>query len=201
MEQDKEQHPKKRSYALPITLLLLVFSLTGNVFLYSQSLQGGLDKKYDKGKDVIGAATQAVDYYQAVLDDIFALLEGKTAEAGTVIRDAAGVADFVQQSHSFDEEDAFDPGSIYSYMIDVDNSVAYIKQQDGKLTAEQTEYLKSVQDVYTKQLTILKEFNFDADKNRSGTIQIGAGIGWLELANQLEQSIKEHQSSIKYSAQ
>ncbi|WP_336771712.1 hypothetical protein [Paenibacillus sp. MMO-58] len=199
MEQDKEQS-KKRSYALPITLLLLVFSLTGNVFLYSQSLQGGQDDKYEKGLDVIEAAKKATSYYQAVLDDAAAILEGKTSEAGTVIRDAAGVNDFLQQAGSFDADHPFDSGKIYAYMIDVDHSLSYIKEQDGPLTTQESAYLKALQDVYSKQLAIVKQFNFDADKTRSGAIQIGAGIGWLDIAKQLEQSIEE-QSSMKLSAQ
>ncbi|ACT00877.1 hypothetical protein [Paenibacillus sp. JDR-2] len=199
MEQDKEQS-KKRSYALPITLLLLVFSLTGNVFLYSQSLQGGQDDKYNKGLEVIGAAKKATSYYQAVLDDTAAILEGKTSEAGTVIRDAAGVNDFLQQAGSFDTDNSFDSGKIYANMIDVDNSLSYIKEQDGSLTEQESAFLKALQEVYSKQLAIVKQFNFDADKTRSGAIQIGAGIGWLDIAKQLEQSIEE-QSSMKLSAQ
>ncbi|WP_435171003.1 hypothetical protein [Paenibacillus glycanilyticus] len=199
MEQDKEQS-KKRSYAMPITLLLLVFSLTGNVFLYSQSLQGGQNDKYEKGLDVIGAAKKATSYYEAVLDDAAAILEGKTSEAGTVIRDAAGVNDFLQLAGSFDEDHPFDSGKIYAYMIDVDHSLSYIKEQDGPLTAQESAYLKALQDVYSKQLAIVKQFNVDADKTRSGAIQIGAGIGWLDIAKQLEQSIEE-QSSMKLSAQ
>ncbi|NIK67524.1 hypothetical protein [Paenibacillus sp. BK720] len=199
MEQDKEQS-KKRSYALPITLLLLVFSLTGNVFLYSQSLQGAQDDKYEKGLEVIGAAKKAASYYQAVLDDAAAIMEGKPSEAGTVIRDAAGVNDFLQQAGSVDEDTPFDSDKIYAYLIDVDNSLSYIKEQDGTLTEQESAYLKALQDAYSKQLEIVKQFNFDADKTRSGAIQIGAGIGWLDIAEQLEKSIEE-QASMKLSAQ
>ncbi|WP_336787020.1 hypothetical protein [Paenibacillus sp. MMO-177] len=198
MEQDKEQS-KKRSYAMPIALLLLVFSLTGNVFLYSQSLQGGQDDKYEKGLEVIEAAKKATSYYQAVLDDAAGILEGKTSEAGTVIRDAAGVNDFLQQAGSFEADNSFDPARIYAYMIDVDNSLSYIKEQDETLTEKDSAYLKALQEVYSKQLAIVKQFNFDADKTRSGAIQIGAGIGWLDIAKQLKQSIEE-QSSMKLSA-
>jgi|GEM_PF-2931784 hypothetical protein len=200
MIQDKEKQPKKRSFALPITLLLLVFSLTGNVFLYSQSLQGDQDDKFEKGQEIVEAATQAVSYYQAVLDDTNAILDGKTAEAGTVIRDASGVAEFLKQASSFNEDSEFDSGQIYSQMIDVSNSLAYIKQQDGTLTEQESGYLKSLQEIYSKQLDIMKQFNLASNKTRSGAIQLGAGIGWLDIARQLEQSILE-QSGMKFIAQ
>lgn len=196
MEQKKEHQSKKRSFALPITLLLLVFSLTGNVYLYSQSLQGEQNDKYEKGLEIIDAAAKAVSYYQAVLDNTNAILEGTTAEDGSVIRDASGVTGFLQQASSFDEANKFDPDHIYSYLIDVDNSLAYIKQQDGTLTEKQSGYLKSLQEIYSKQLDILNKFNLDSGKTRSGAIQIGAGIGWLDIAKQLEQSIRE-QSGMK----
>ncbi|MCM3627267.1 hypothetical protein M3194_07810 [Paenibacillus glycanilyticus] len=200
MEQDKEPQSKKRSYALPITLLLLVFSLTGNVFLYSQSLQGDQDDKFAKGSEIIEAATKAVSYYQTVLDDTNAILEGKALETGTILRDASGVTEFLQQASSFGESSAFDPGQIYSFVIDVDNSLAYIKEQDGTLTEQESVYLESVQDIYSKQLAIMKEFNLDSGKTRSGAIQIGAGIGWLDIAKQLDSSIQE-QSGMKLPAQ
>lgn len=200
MEQDKEHQSKKRSYALPITLLLLVFSLTGNVFLYSQSLQGEQDDKFEKGSEIVEAASKAISYYQTVIDDTNAILEGKEFEDGSFIRDASGVTDFLRHAATIGEEGSFDSGSIYSYMMDVDNSLAYIKENDDNLTEQEALYLKSVQGGYTKQLEILKAFNLDANKTRSGAIQIGAGIGWLDIAKKLEQSILE-QSGMKFSAQ
>ncbi|CAM3115744.1 hypothetical protein PALU110988_02250 [Paenibacillus lupini] len=196
---EQEHQSKKRSYALPITLLLLVFSLTGNVFLYSQSLQGEQNDKYDKGIAIIGSATKASAYYQAVLDNAGALLDGKDTEAGTVIRNASGLVEFLQQSHSFDES-KFDSDQVYDYIIDVNNSLQYINEQDGTLTEAEASYLKSLKDVYASQLAVLDQFQFEAAKSRSGSIQIGAGIGWLDIPKQLEQSISGH-SSMKYPAQ
>lgn len=200
MEQDKDQQSKKRSYAMPITLLLLVFSLTGNVFLYSQSLQGVQDDKFEKGTAIVEAASKAISYYQTVLDDTNAILEGKEFEDGAIIRDASGVADFLRLAGHFEEDSTYDNGQVYSYMMDVDNSLAAIKENDDTLTEQETLYLKSVQEIYSKQLAILEEFNLDADKTRGGAIQIGAGIGWLDMAKRLEQSILE-QTGMKFSSQ
>jgi hypothetical protein len=89
---------------------------------------------------------------------------------------------------------------VYDYIIDVNNSLQYINEQDGTLTEAEASYLKSLKDVYASQLAVLEQFQFEAAKSRSGSIQIGAGIGWLDIPKQLEQSISGH-SSMKYPAQ
>ncbi|WP_042162773.1 hypothetical protein [Paenibacillus gorillae] len=193
----EEQAAGKRSLALPITLVLLVFSLIGNVFFYSQFLQGKQDTRYRTGQHIIETAVLTKVQYETLLNEANRLLElnelgvlpGASAGKGDLatIRSTADSA-FITEAYLLKGEKP-DVERINSYFQRIRQSLDELEHLKQPMTEQQVADLTKIKEALSTQYEIIQKFNFDAAETRISTIQVASGIDWLELADQLEASI------------
>ncbi|ANY68590.1 hypothetical protein BBD42_20510 [Paenibacillus sp. BIHB 4019] len=196
----EQQPPKKKPIALAITIVLLVCSLNGNMFLYSQYLSNIQEKKYETGQRVASDAIGAVAFYNAILPELEKL--GKSTEllgrneakfsAGAAFRNVDHVLGFLKEAHQYNGTE-FAADKLEAYFNAVQQSLAKIGGHEGALTAAEQDYLAKLQEAFHLQLEAVTAFNADALESRSLSIQIGNGYNnWLEIADKLEQAIDDH---------
>lgn len=192
------QTSPKRSLALPITLVLLTFSLIGNVFLYSQYLQNGQEDKYQTGQHIAASAARAESFYKALLLEVERMYSDDQSEridakfdAVSAFRSAEGVMEFIGQAHEINGTE-LQIDALGNYVSGIEFSIEQVGNHEGPLTAAEKTYLSSLQEALTKQHDIILKFNFDAAESRSLSIQLGNGMGWTDIADLLEQAINEH---------
>ncbi|MFF2090328.1 hypothetical protein [Paenibacillus sp. NPDC058174] len=193
----EEQAAGKRSLALPITLVLLVFSLIGNVFFYSQYLQGKQDTRYRTGQHIIETAVLTKVQYETLLNEANRLLElnelgvlpGASAGKGdlTTIRSTADSA-FIAEAYLLKGKKP-DLERVDSYFQRIRQSLDELEHLKQPMTEQQITELTKIKEALSAQYEIIQKFNFDAAETRISTIQVASGIDWLELADQLEASI------------
>ncbi|GGG56210.1 hypothetical protein GCM10010918_06450 [Paenibacillus radicis (ex Gao et al. 2016)] len=193
----EEQAAGKRSLALPITLVLLVFSLIGNVFFYSQFLQGKQDTRYRTGQHIIETAVLTKVQYETLLNEANRLLE--LNELGVVPGTSPGKGDltatrstadsaFIAEAYLLKGEKPKVDG-INTYFQQIRQSLDELHNLKQPMTEQQVANLNKIRDALNAQYEIIQKFNFDAAETRISTIQLASGIDWLELADQLEASI------------
>ncbi|WP_338551974.1 hypothetical protein [Paenibacillus sp. KS-LC4] len=196
----EQQPPKKKPIALAITIVLLVCSLNGNMFLYSQYLSNIQEKKYETGQRVTTDAIGAAAFYNEVLPELEKL--GKSAEllerneakfnAGAAFRHVDHVIGYLKEAHQYKGTE-FASGKLEAYFNAVQQSLGKVGGHEGALTAAEQAYLTKLGQAFSKQLEAVMGFNTDALESRSLSIQIGNGYtNWLEIADKLEQAIGEH---------
>lgn len=187
---------RKRPVALPVTLLLLVISLIGNVFLYSKYLQNEQDRNYEKGQAIGQAAVSAGDFYNNALSGLGHLLESETLnqrtqalfELGKAYGSSQGVTDFIALAHDM-QGTAQNEDELYKTLAAAEQDLSGIGGYEGKLTEADWNKVLLLQSDYQEQRDILFAFNFDALDIRSSSIRLGAGFGWLDIAEKLEQAV------------
>lgn len=190
----------KRSFALPITLLLLVFSLIGNVFLYSQFLQNKQQNNYETGQQIYDAAVKSQQYFQEMIPQLDALLESEQAEErieakfliGSIVQKGQGVVDLATYAEPFStstKEHTVD--FVLAYINDAQKSLQAVGSHDGPLKAEEREYLEALKSSYEKMAEIMSQFSTNIKDNRVAIIRLSSGLDWSELVPQLQQVMSE----------
>ncbi|MUT66666.1 hypothetical protein GOM71_12075 [Paenibacillus sp. NEAU-GSW1] len=189
----EDQQAGKRTLTLPITLVLLVFSLIGNVFLFSQYLQGKQDEQLRTGQHIIETAQQAAANYNALINEAAVMLElnekgvytDKLQQAtGAAGLDGAGAAAFIAEAKSIKGEAAENHAT--AYFAEIRKTLDALHGRKEPYTEADKQSLTALRQSLESQAAIIAEFDFDAAESRSSTLQIATGIGWLELADQLE---------------
>ncbi|MFF2481974.1 hypothetical protein [Paenibacillus sp. NPDC058071] len=194
-EFEQRNEPAKRSLALPITLVLLVFSLIGNVFFYSQYLQNKQEAKFRSGQHVIETANAAKTQYEAILTEMKSFSElnkkgvyGPYAADGASLR-AVGDTTFIAEAYAAKGEKLQELAKVQQYFQDVRQNLDEIRTSKGPFSEWQTQYLAEKQQELMEQYGIIGKFNFEAVESRSAVIQMASGIGSFEIAEKLAAAI------------
>lgn len=196
----EKQKAGKRSIALPITLVLLVFSLIGNVFLYSQYLQNKQQNNYEIGQTVIEKLTESRLYAQEMMKAIDGLAQSATqAEryefAYQVGRAAAlgySVSDLLMEAGRLSEgAGASGAEEAEAYVNAAAAKLTGVAHQVGKLSDNDQEQLASLKADFEEMEQALGGFNYAIGDNRAASIRLANGYEWLDIAEKIRQVISE----------
>ncbi|MFX3633683.1 MAG: hypothetical protein ACE3K5_13015 [Candidatus Pristimantibacillus sp.] len=163
--------------------------------------------KYQTGQDIVAAAKNANSYYEKMIehmDGISGIMElndlgilnedsptsgaGSPEYIGSTYEDIEGVLNFIEEYHKFNGT-PYDKNKLYNYLSYTENELQLIIEQRKPSTESQKKYVTSLKEKLVKQQEIIKRFNLDAEGSRAASIQLASGIGWLDIAEQLEQEL------------
>jgi hypothetical protein len=191
---------KKRSYTVPVLLILLTFSLIGNVFLFSQHLQSGQDTKQADGRAIINHGLAAKAYVDTVLN-VLNELEASSAANRPALLYKLGQASANQVDLLFFIDDArrhtitpslTDEG-LTNALQALNGKLAAIGGMAGELTAENKQAIQALQTLYKKLKEQLSSFKLESG-DKLVEMSVLAGGSWVDIGLALEKSIADAQA-------
>lgn len=191
-----QQQTGKRSIALPITLVLLVFSLIGNVFLYSQFLQHKQQNNFETGQKIYAAAVQSKQYIEELIPQLDALLQSTQLETRAETKFLAGKAS--QRGQAFfnlmteaeliaGKSEKRDAEQALKYVNEVEKALQAIGNYPGPLKEEARAYLLALKGSLEEMARIMDSFNTNIGENRAAVIRLSSGLEWIGLVENLQQ--------------
>ncbi|HTG69203.1 MAG TPA: hypothetical protein VL921_08055 [Candidatus Udaeobacter sp.] len=201
----EQQQTGKRSIALPITLVILVFSLIGNVFLYSQFLQHIQAQKFVKGQGIYAAASESRQFLEEMIPQLDSLLQSKSMEerlalkfdAGKLTANGRALVELTAEAAGISAEpDKLDSNLPKSYLNDVENGLQIIGRYDGPLNEAERAYILGLKSSFEAMSGIMKGFNTNIADNRSAVIRLSSGLDWIELVMKLQQLMLEQPAKL-----
>lgn len=201
----EQQQTGKRSAALPITLILLVFSLIGNVFLYSQALQRQQDSKYETGRTIYEDAITAGQYFEELsvqLDTLIQsrgiedrqaalVLTGKALQKKEALLELVAVAKRLAPDGTEIDEEAFASFVGKVDAIFVQPPGAY----EGPLKEADRQQLDDLKEYAFRMAEAIGGLNANIADNRTALIRLAAGADWLERVEQLQQLVRDYNAA------
>lgn len=188
----EKQQAGKRSVALPIALVLLVFSLIGNVFLYSQSLQNKQQNNFEAGQRIIGKLAESLAYTREMTQAVDVLLQSGEQEADEEVLFRIGKAS--HEGHAIGyllaETDKLtgEPGAFGAEEAEqwVDDKAARLMViAAGNVNAG--DELNALKASLAEMEQALSAFNDHIGDSRTAVIRLSGGYEWLDIAEQLRQ--------------
>lgn len=197
--QMNEQPAAKRSWFAPIVLSLLVFSLIGNVALYSTKLLHDQTFRQEEGERIIRSAWDASAHTDALQAALQALRESKDAAARIQAKQAVGFA-FEQASGliylvdtalpSYDGGTSRQPRSAAQFIEGIESALRAVGNEASALTAAETAYVNQLIELYTRMREELSAFPY-TELTAQNALRSENGDGWVELARQLLAEMNE----------
>ncbi|KRE54216.1 hypothetical protein [Paenibacillus sp. Soil522] len=201
----EQQQIGKRSIALPITLVILVFSLIGNVFLYSQLLQHKQEQKFVKGQGIYEAAAESRQFLDAMIPQLDSLLQSKSMEerlvlkfdAGKLAADGRALAELTAEAAGISAEpETLDSHLPLTYLSDVENGLQTIGRYEGPLSEAERAYILALKSSFEAMSGIMKGFNTNIGDNRSAIIRLSSGLDWTQLVAKLQKMMLEQPAKL-----
>ena len=189
------QKSGKRSIALPITLVILVFSLIGNVFLYSQFLQHKQENNYEKGQRIYAAATESQQYAKEMTPLLDAFLASNTMgerltlqfDAGKVTAKGTALTELTKEAASISvQPEKWNEKLPDSYVSEVEKGLQAIGRYEGPLNEADQSYLTELKNSFVAISSILSGFNSNIGDSRIAIIRLSSGLDWIDLVEQLQ---------------
>ncbi|CAM4265013.1 hypothetical protein PATA110616_03990 [Paenibacillus tarimensis] len=185
----------KRSLFTPIMLILLVISLIGNVFFYSQYLHGTKEKRVEEGSRIIRAGWDTKLHFGGILDNVRLLLDsgddmGKRIAAKQGIVDWTGYAEQVQafvwgaDGRNGREPLTFERRNALTFVSQVEASLKHIGTHGGPLTVKERRYLLSIEKLYSTLSEIAEGFTVDTINDSQAQLVLSGG-DWVDAAYDL----------------
>lgn len=191
---------KKRSYTVPVLLVLLTFSLIGNVFLYSQHLQHGQDTKQADGQAIINHGIAAKAHVDAVLNALNGLEAVTAAERSEKLyklgQASTGQVDllgFILDAHHHTIAPSTTDDETVQALEALSGKLAAISAQSGELSAEDQQSIVSLQALYSKLKEQLASFQLESG-DKLVEMSVLTGGSWVGIGLALEQTITGVQS-------
>lgn len=187
------QKSGKRSLALPVTLIILVFSLIGNVFLYSQFLQHKQQIKHDTGQRIYNAAVSSQQYASEMIPLLDALLQSKTLDdrlglvynIGKLSAKGGGLTELAAEAAAIaDDSAAWDTTVPAMYVSNAEAGLLAAGRYEGALNDSDASYVTELKSSYVALNGVLGEFNANIGETRIAVIRLASGLDWMELAKQ-----------------
>ncbi|OBZ08181.1 hypothetical protein [Bacillus sp. FJAT-26390] len=195
----EQQQTGKRSIALPITLVILVFSLIGNVFLYSQFLQHKQENNFVKGQKIFAAAMESKQYVDEMIPVLDAMLQSKSLEerlnvkfdAGRVTAKGNAVAKLTEEAASVSAEpEKFSSESTLAFLANAEKGLQSLGSYNGALNEEEQSYATGLKSSFEAMSETMNGFNTSIADNRIALIRLSSGLDWIDLVSKLQETMK-----------
>lgn len=196
-----ESHSPRRSYFVPVLLILLVVSLTGNVILYTKTIVHSQDERAERGKAIMNAGFQTKQHIADVLHTV-ELLSASGDIAGRLeakSRLADAFDDRPEVESFFAEAEASNGKPLHNgartpkeFLADVELALEQAGNHEGELTAGERAYLEMIGGVYAKLQQTASDLIYDgAEPKRDEALTAQADKRWIEIAASLNAIMNE----------
>ncbi|GGD71521.1 hypothetical protein [Paenibacillus nasutitermitis] len=200
-----EEQQTKRHIFTPIVLVLLVFSLIGNVYLITKLMHHDQDKRVSRGLAVINAGNEAKLHVESVqynvkelLDqnDIAGRISSKTA-LQAAFKQAQSLNTLVNEANESSKEPiTFTKRTSATFLSQVEQSTGMIGNHEGALSESERSYLKQVEEWYAQLQAALSTFDEDTlSEIAAQTILVDDS--WVKMTQKL-QSIMDEPANVMY---
>ncbi|QYR20146.1 hypothetical protein KZ483_20130 [Paenibacillus sp. sptzw28] len=188
-----EEPKTKRPIFTPVVLLLLVFSLMGNVYLYSKQLQNDRDRRIQRGLDIIKAGNQTKQHIDSVKAGVGKLLDENSIADRISAKTALEAAfDHASELVRFIDEAQISNGRPFTFtkrnattfLGQVEQSTLLIGNHEGPLTEAERTYLQQVEAWYTQLKATADSFKQDTSSDAAALV-IQVKKEWIETGRKL----------------
>lgn len=200
---ENKQPSGKRSIALPVTLLLLVMSVMGNVLLYTKNIEHARGQSEEDGLAIYSGFEQARDELAYWSKLAAGAAEEGAADAGanraragflaeSMDRSEIGIsALFVKASEQDKVRFAEAPQAYDDFVASHREALERIEAADGSLSESERSALEAAVSDFAELDAILSEFHFTGKDNSSVLIRLSGGHDWLDLADQMLAAVRK----------
>ncbi len=192
---------KKPSWALLVALLLLVFSLIGNMFLLAKNIQYKQDDKIRAGKEIYNTMAFNKDFFEGAVVQ-FAELEKLMEQDELSARIVAGVIaaevkhneQQVKRFMSLASEYAVDKfaqaeDKAAAYMNSIQVQLLEMSKQEEKLNEQDRKQLLAMKQSSEQMIELFSNFYFEVEDNSSVMLRLAGGFEWLDIAGAFQQEL------------
>ncbi|MCU6707666.1 hypothetical protein M6D81_02995 [Paenibacillus sp. J5C_2022] len=204
----KQQEKGKRSIALPVTLILLVMSLMGNVLLLTKNININQTNAVEEGGVILDRAKRSLELAQYMEGQMMEVRELSTSD-GTAERLAARyAASSLQRGGSSLKElmataelqaagalegagaaaEAYVDSFAYERLTGIGNGA-------GALDDSERKTIEQLQQSFSELAGALSAFSFAGEGNKSFMIRLSAGHGWHEVAGSVQAVMRQYASN------
>ena len=188
----EEQKPKRPIFT-PVVLLLLTFSMIGNVFLLTKSMQSNQDKLAERGYAILDAVPQTKLHIDQVLASVQVLLGTNDIGKRLAAKSALGAAFHKKQQviRLIDEAvivnaKPFAAGKRDAavFLEQVETSLQGIGNHTGQLTDPERVYLQQLVEVYTKLKEAVQPLSYKT-VNRTTALTVLVDTKWVDASKKM----------------
>ncbi|MCR2803187.1 hypothetical protein [Paenibacillus soyae] len=199
-----EQQPKgKRSIALPVTLVLLVMSLMGNVLLYTKHIEHTRGNAYDTGEAIFTGFKdgQSELAYWAEIAEQASLLADTDAESARLTAEHLGGA-MLQAEHSGiaaimdhaavigGERFGEAPAAYDAFVNNWHDRLLAIGEGEGALNPDERKAVMALMDHLAGLTELITAFPYEIEGSRNAMYRLSGGHDWLDLADEIQSSLR-----------
>ncbi len=183
---------------MPVLLLLLVVSFTGNILLVSKRVSDDQEDRVQRGLAIIADGKQAKLHIDAVLTNVDAMLGSGSdisrrlaakGALGAAFKQADEVIRFMGEAQKISGKSfPSTKRDAASFFGEAERSMLQLGNHDGPLTAPEQAYLQMMKQVYEQLKTDLAPFEYKTVSRDIGlTVQTGGA--WVDMASRMQEAI------------
>ncbi|MFS0727511.1 hypothetical protein [Paenibacillus sp. 1P07SE] len=186
-----EEQPVKRSWFTGVVVVLLVASMTFNMYLYSQKLHSNQRERTLAGERIILAAWDAQLYTETVLDNIRRLLESSAPGERIAAKQALGYAfggsakgvhAFISAAQEQEPREGVEMNrSALHFLSQVELSLRSIGNHGEQLTEPERAYLTLMEELYVRLLEEISTFDV-TNATQQESLLMFVETEWVDMA-------------------
>ncbi|REK77413.1 hypothetical protein [Paenibacillus paeoniae] len=200
----EQQQNVKRSWALPITLVLLVFSSMGNILLYTKHIEHTRGNTVQTGESIFQGFKEGQEqlaHWSAYLEEVLSRAESEPSlarltavhMADGVAREHAGLAVLMEHAGMIDSANLGQAADSYAaYEQKLEGTLRSVGTGSGGLTETERQSLGEVQSSFVKLTELLSAFHFGMEGDRNSMIRLTGGHDWIDIAEELHKELREY---------
>lgn len=196
-EDIRQEDTQRRGWFAPIVLVLLVLSLIGNVYLYSDKLQQGKADREEAGLRIMQDAQTFHNTVQTMIDRLDSFGQADSVEGRMLaLQDLGGAAEsgtaslkgllVVADGHGGREPLTLNETiTAYSFMTMVNENLFHIGSNAGLLNEEDASFVAMLQASLAEIESIAAKFDFPAEPTEMMALQAAGGGAWVDIVYEL----------------
>ncbi|RJE89875.1 hypothetical protein D3P07_06515 [Paenibacillus sp. 1011MAR3C5] len=203
----EQQQNGKRSWALPITLVLLVFSLMGNILLYTKHIEHTRGDIVRTGEMIFQGFKEGQEqlaHWSVYLEEIQLNADTEPALARltakhfnvSVDREQAGLA--VLMSHAAEIDSAAfsqDSETYDAYEKKLQQALQDIGSGSGALSEAEHAAVSEAQSSFVSLTELMSAFHYEMEGDRNSMVRLANGHDWIDIASELQKALKNYAGS------
>lgn len=200
----EQQQNGKRNWALPITLVLLVFSLMGNILLYTKHIEHTRSNTEHSGETIFQGfkdGQEQVAHWSATMQEIGQYMSSEPALArltaahlaDSMERDEVGLSVLMEQAADIDAAVYGEAPEAYKgYEAKLVGELRDIGAGSGPITEAEQGAIGEVQSSFANLTEILSAFHYAMEGDRNSMFRLAGGHDWIEIAAELQKSLNNY---------
>jgi len=199
----RQEEAPRRGFFLPVVLVLLVLSLIGNVYLYSQQLQQGKDEREAAGHRIISSGWELINTVQGLADTLDEFAQADSLESrmkaveplgGMTVAASSGMSNLIFAADGLAGREPLqdaDKQAVHNFLHIVSSDPYAIGSHTGDLTEAEAAHVAALQETLAAIGSIAEQLNFPEVPTDMTAMQVAAGGAWGDVVYELVSVIRE----------